>query len=365
MGALKQRVHELDSLRGLLLVLMTVTHLPTRLRFYSHDFFGFVSAAEGFVFLSAFLTTFRLAPGQSALSVRAPLLQRAARLYGYHILLVGLVLTAVLVFPHRPALRNFVLFFLDEPQIAVPALLTLAYCPPLFDILPMYVVFLALTPFALRLAERYGYRVLIAGSALLWLAGQLGARSVLQGAVSAALGGVPSESFGAFSLLAWQLLWVIGLSLGRSTQARAWVARPLPTSFVALVLAASLGFFSLRLLVLSGFELSPDALFNKWQLGAARLVNLACLVVVFVHVVRHQVPAHSMRALSLLGRASLPVFCAHIVLSLAAHALVGDLEIARALHEELLLLVCTFSALFMLAWQRDAAKTERLQQRTA
>jgi hypothetical protein len=365
MAALKKRVHELDSLRGLLLVLMTVTHLPTRLRFYSHDFFGFVSAAEGFVFLSAFLTTFRLAPDQPAISVRATLLQRAARLYGYHILLVGLALTAVLVFPHRPALRNFVLFFLDEPQVAVPALLTLAYCPPLFDILPMYVVFLAATPFALRLAERFGYRTLIAGSVLLWLAGQLGARPLLQGAVSAALGGIPGESFGAFSLLAWQLLWVLGLSLGRSMQACAWVARPLPPGFVAFAIAASLCFFSLRLLVLSGFELRPDTLFNKWQLGAARLLNLACLIVVFVHVVRHLVPAQSMRALSLLGRASLPVFCAHIVLSLAAHTVVRDLEIARALHEELLLLACAFSALFVLAWQRDAAKAGRLQQRTA
>jgi hypothetical protein len=117
--------------------------------------------------------------------------------------------------------------------------------------------------------------------------------------------------------------------------------------------------------VLSGFELRPDALFNKWQLGAARLLNLACLIVVFVHVVRHLVPAQSMRALSLLGRASLPVFCAHIVLSLAAHTVVRDLEIARALHEELLLLACAFSALFVLAWQRDAAKAGRLQQRTA
>ena len=43
---------ELDALRGLLLVLMTITHLPTRYSVYSSQIFGFVSAAEGFVFLS-------------------------------------------------------------------------------------------------------------------------------------------------------------------------------------------------------------------------------------------------------------------------------------------------------------------------
>lgn len=44
---------ELDALRGLMLVLMTLTHLPTRLSSPLGQPFGFVSAAEGFVLLSA------------------------------------------------------------------------------------------------------------------------------------------------------------------------------------------------------------------------------------------------------------------------------------------------------------------------
>ena len=360
-----QRVHELDSLRGLFLVLMTATHLPTRLRFYSHDFFGFVSAAEGFVFLSAFLTTFRLKPDQTALSLRAPLLQRAARLYGYHLLLAGFACAAVLLFPYRPALSSFMAFFLEQPQIAIPGLLTLAYCPPLLDILPMYIFFLAATPFALQLAERYGYRVLIAGSALIWLVGQLGARELLQRGVGGALGGLPPERFGAFNVLAWQLLWVLGLSLGRSVHARAIATHPLPSWVIGAALASAFGFFSLRLLVLSGLELSPDLLFNKWNLGPARLLNMTCLALVFVRIVRHVVPAPTARGLSLLGRASLPVFCAHIVLSLLMHAIVGDVEVGVALHEELLILLFSFGALFWLAWHRNAVKLGRLEQRTA
>jgi hypothetical protein len=157
---------------------------------------------------------------------------------------------------------------------------------------------------------------------------------------------------------------VLGLSLGRSQHARAIASYPLPTSVIAAAVVMTIGFFGLRLCVLSGVELRPDVLFNKWHLGPARLVNMACLALVFVRVVRHLVPASGARALSLLGRASLPVFCAHIVLCLLAYTIVGDLDIGLAAHEEVLILVFTFSALFMLALQRDAAKAGRLEQRT-
>ena len=50
----------------------------------------------------------------------------------------------------------------------------LIYCPPLLDILPMYVIFLFLTPVALAVAVRYGWRWILAGSGLLWLAAQSG-----------------------------------------------------------------------------------------------------------------------------------------------------------------------------------------------
>ena len=49
------RLNELDALRGLMLVLMTLTHLPTRLSSPLGQPFGYVSAAEGFVLLSAYM----------------------------------------------------------------------------------------------------------------------------------------------------------------------------------------------------------------------------------------------------------------------------------------------------------------------
>ena len=52
---MSKRLWELDALRGLMLVLMTLTHLPTRLTTPTGQPFGYVSAAEGFVLLSAFM----------------------------------------------------------------------------------------------------------------------------------------------------------------------------------------------------------------------------------------------------------------------------------------------------------------------
>ena len=50
-----QRLPELDALRGLFLVWMTLTHLPTRFSDFVNQPFGYISSAEGFVFLSALL----------------------------------------------------------------------------------------------------------------------------------------------------------------------------------------------------------------------------------------------------------------------------------------------------------------------
>jgi len=55
---------EIDAVRGLMLVWMVLTHLPTFLPAYTNQPFGFVSASEGFIFLSALFTGriyFRLA----------------------------------------------------------------------------------------------------------------------------------------------------------------------------------------------------------------------------------------------------------------------------------------------------------------
>src|SRR6201990_1321700 len=85
-----QRRPELDALRGLFLVWMTLTHLPTRLSDLVNQPFGFVSSAEGFVFLSALLVgrVYMRQALENAGSLRGKLWERALRVYAYHVSLL-------------------------------------------------------------------------------------------------------------------------------------------------------------------------------------------------------------------------------------------------------------------------------------
>ena len=84
---------QLDSLRGFLLVWMTLTHLPTRVSAHSNQVVGYVSAAEGFILLAAVLTG-QIQRGAKEkyglVAAQNKLLQRAIRIYSYHLVLLGI-----------------------------------------------------------------------------------------------------------------------------------------------------------------------------------------------------------------------------------------------------------------------------------
>src|ERR1700753_1135420 len=115
---------ELDALRGLFLVWMTFTHMPTRFSDYVNQPFGFVSSAEGFVFLSALLVS-RVYLGDARggeSGLRAKLWRRTLKIYGYHLLMLAFAFTAAAAFAartHRPALYNLLYFFLAPPGTAL------------------------------------------------------------------------------------------------------------------------------------------------------------------------------------------------------------------------------------------------------
>ena len=147
---------ELDAVRGLMLVWMVMTHLPTKLPTYVNQPFGFISATEGFIFLSALFTGriyFRLAERSGYSAMRRKLGMRTLRLYGYHGLLLAfafLVAVPLAARGNRPGLHNLLDFYfkVGAPRAIVDAAL-LIYRPPLLDILPMYIIFLLATPLVL------------------------------------------------------------------------------------------------------------------------------------------------------------------------------------------------------------------------
>src|SRR5258708_7907373 len=152
---------EIDAVRGLMLVWMVLTHLPTFLPTYTNQPFGFVSASEGFIFLSALFTGriyFKLAEREGYPAMHRKVMLRTLRLYGYHALLLAFaffVAVPIAARGNRPQLHNLLdYYFAAGPKQAISEAFLLIYRPPLLDILPIYILFLLITPLLLTLARR-------------------------------------------------------------------------------------------------------------------------------------------------------------------------------------------------------------------
>jgi hypothetical protein len=333
------RQPEIDALRGLMLVLMCVTHLPTRFAEWLGQPFGFVSAAEGFVFLSAYLVgvvyTGRAQRFGQA-EMRKALWRRAGVVYRCHVAMLVFLFTVIAwigIRSERQAITNLISFYIQEPWTALWTSLALIYTPPLLDILPMYVLFMAASPLLLPLVMRRGWHVVVlASSALLWLAAQFGWNEVAYAAVAASIHHkVPLNQNGAFDLMAWQFIWALGLCLGarRALPARwpAWIPGRRADWTAALALCVALSCMLWRHAVgQTAFPGLPqlDFLFDKWHLGPLRMLNFFALVLVLTHFGPRLAALARAPGLQLLGRQSLPAFCAHLVVVLIALSVIGD-----------------------------------------
>ena len=79
---------------------MTLTHLPTRFSDFVNQPIGFVSAAEGFVFMSALLLArvYTRELNQDEPGVRAKIWKRSFKIYGYHLAMLVLLFTVAAAF---------------------------------------------------------------------------------------------------------------------------------------------------------------------------------------------------------------------------------------------------------------------------
>jgi hypothetical protein len=360
----RPRLWELDALRGLMLVLMLSTHLPTNFGIPTSQPLGFVSAAEGFVMLSAYMaglvyTQRYLRHGMQAM--QRAFLKRALVVYGCQAASLLFLFTVIaglgLTLP-QPAVQKLIWFYLQQPVTAFLSSLGLVYNPPLLDILPVYVLFMLASPWVLTYAMRNGWRAILILSAVLWLATQFElSRFLYDGVVTLTGLPVPFSETGAFETFGWQFLWIFGLWLG-STHARVppEQRRTIPPAVVfgAAVVAGT--FFIWR--HIAGNPL--NFLFDKWHLGILRLVNFMSLVVLVIHF-SGWLKAHlpRMRWLETMGRASLSVFCAHLVIVLMVLCVIGEPSPDRPLWRDLFLFAGSIFALYVVARLVSDNKTRR------
>ena len=361
-----QRRPELDALRGLFLVWMTLTHLPTRLSDLVNQPLGFISSAEGFVFLSALLIArlyIRQAVDEGA-ALRTRLWKRALRIYGYHIVMLALAFTLAAAFAattHRAALFNLLNFYLAHPLPAIIGSLLLIYCPPLLDILPMYVTFLLITPPILAIAARRGWNWILIGSSSLWLLAQFGLRTWTHNLVVRATGlRIPVQETGAFNLFAWQLLWVLGMWIGAKSAEGDLPFRKLPGFVYPVSVAVCCFFIGVRHNWL-GHHLTQQALslqLDKWQLGPLRMVNLAAFACTSYWLRKFVTRLVLVEPFVTLGKASLEVFCAHVVFVFVGLALLsGQMSELHGISAAALVAI-TFAGLILIAL-REVKQDER------
>jgi hypothetical protein len=359
------RLIELDILRGFLLLWMTLTHLPTKASVISNQAFGFVSSAEGFIFLAAFMVgqiEQRTQEKRGESGVLSDVLNRVSRIYFYHCALLAIAFTlvaGVALRYHRLGLENLLSFYLQSPKQALIGSALLEYRPSLMDILPMYIIFMLLTPIALKVAHSFGWKTVLSFSLLVWAAAQFGLRAWVYRHGDFFGLDVPESSTGAFDLYGWQLLWIIGLALG-SLYAQCRSAAPsngasfshrIPRWLVGLSCIVASGFIACRYAPTDHWMNSQLCgwLIDKWHLGAIRLINFSALALLLVRFGHRLARLPLFRPLAPLGQASIQVFSVQVLFCIAGHALNKGADPTLTWWEQSILLGLTISALFITA----------------
>jgi hypothetical protein len=364
---------ELDALRGLFLIWMTLTHLPTRMSDVVNTPFGFVTSADGFVFLSAVLVSqiyIRRSAGDPE-RLRIGLWKRATRLYLYHVFMLAVaftVIAAIAVRHHHVALTNLLDFYLAHPAVAIVGSLLLIYCPPLLDILPMYVIFLLLTPFGLYFALRRGWKIIVLSSFTIWVLAQFGLRVLIHDIVVRITHlPIPLQETGAFDLFSWQWIWIAGLWIGaRADEGRNPLAQ-IRGKWVVVCAVLCVFFIAVRHQWL-GPQMTPQAFgysLDKWRIGPLRMVNLiACAGVIYW--ARKPVKLLVSREPFLtLGAASMEVFCTHLLfVFVGLTMLYNEVPQLHGIYSILLLTVTFAGLLFVAARQVRRKQKDRSRKRS-
>jgi hypothetical protein len=346
-----KRFIEFDVLRGVLLLMMVIDHSPSSLRLLTDQPLGFFTTAECFVFVSAFLAGMifrKRAEKLGFAAARSSSISRAGRIYRAHLFTVGFAFVLGSLFlPELPGIKNLLDHYLMNPWAAIGGSLALLFRPPLMDILPMYILFSLLTPAAFWAAHRWGWRTVLLVSLSVWFIAQAHVRDMLLNTFD----GLPFIQLGPFDLLAWQLLWVGGLFIGKRFQENnALLPRSRLVRLLLLILAIT--FLSWRW---CSIAFGPDPvtgtwLLDKWHLGPLRLINFivaASVVATFLkYLNRWEMP---LRPLFLIGRHMLPVFCSQICLSVL---LIGLTDSGNLTAEPLTsaVVLCQLVAAPLFAW---------------
>lgn len=217
------RLTHLDGFRGLFLVLMVTTHFsllfPAELQYLKYHYFGYVEDAQGFVFISGIVVGLvygrrLLRAGKKFMIVS--ILNRIKTIYFYQFALILILSALSLTVWNGIGHPNMFAPFVDNP-VAFPISTALLVTSAQFaDILPLYLFFMAATPFILVALSRKNEKQVILVSALVWLFSQT--LTIEHFATLTehwlATHGLGFDLNKGLHTLSWQVLYVAGLCIG-------------------------------------------------------------------------------------------------------------------------------------------------------
>ena len=211
-----------------------------------------------------------------------------------------------------------------------------------------------------------GWRIVLAASALIWLLAQFGLRDIVHNwVVHVTHLQIPLQETGAFNLFAWQMVWIVGLWLGARSAQHDVPLKLVPRWGVALSAAVCIFFVGVRHSWF-GPHLTEQALgllLDKWQIGPLRVLNIAAFLILFYWLRKYVKVVVAREPFLTLGKASLQVFCAHLLFVFGGLALLyGEMEQLTGITA-ILLLAVTFISLFLVA--ANEANKKRREKRNA
>jgi hypothetical protein len=353
----------LDFFRGLGMFIILIAHItdnPWTLWIPAR--FGFSDATEMFVFCSGMASAIAF----GAVFARAGwwmgalrIAHRVWQVYWVHLgvffatlaLMVALNLSGAFPRDELGALNLYP--FLNNAGPNLIGLMTLTYVPNYFDILPMYLVILALIPLMMALA-RLDVRLAVVVSLGLWVAATAGLNFPAELWFAK-----PSDRQWFFNPFAWQLVFFTGFALMAGWLPAPPVRRWLVWTAVAVVILSvpfAWSWIIGQVEFVREVRRAGALLFDKTDFGLLRYVHFLALAYLAwvavgpegVRLQRHGILGEAIALVCRVGQQSLAVFAASMVLARVLGAVL-DLAGGTALAA-LAVNLSGFALIIVVAW---------------
>jgi hypothetical protein len=331
--AAQSRDLRLDFFRGVSLILIFVDHIPENIfSYFTIQAVQFYDAAEVFIFISGYTAALvygRTLALQGPSYAAARIISRAWQLYVAHIFLfvifVAEVSYTVRTF-NNPMYNDEMRVgdFLEEPHVAIVKALLLEFQPTFLDILPLYIILLAIFPIVL-LGLRLRSMLVLVPSFLLYVAVQITGTSVPA---------YPEGHVWYFNPLAWQFLFIAGAALGleglRGSRWRRFERAILPAAAIVVVTGSLV---KLSWTIHGIWDPFPGVFLkelwpvSKNNLSLIRLLPFFAMLAVVAAIMPPDVAFLRLpltKPLVLCGQQSLEIFCLGILLSALGHFVISE-----------------------------------------